>query len=457
MQKKILIILAFIIGINLFMPVKNMACPIPVFRYALEYWQPDPYRLEILYKNSLTPAEEKLTDYLKSASEDIELQANFKMRTVNTGSKDHDIPRDILNNLFLDKGAYMVIRYPFVSGINIPVWSAALTKDNINFLLNSPARENIAGKLASGVTAMWMFLESGDRSKDQEALDLITKELKHLGQTLTFPNTELWLDNYQDDSDDNVPKVDFEVISISRDDPREQFLVKMLINSEADLNDFDSEPMVFPIFGRGIILYGIVGKGINEWNIREAAEFITGECSCQAKLLNPGVDMLISMNWDKQIKRITDLGIANPLTGIGDFSNKEEEVRRRLESATLERLGKVNEDTEVMKTDPEKVVYLDIFSDNEQNIKNENNLSDSNSKDKDSSDDKNSEKDKKTAKGNRDETYKGEKIPDIEKSGTTANDFQENSGFNNTIIIVFTVIILIVILSGVIIYLKAVK
>jgi len=454
MQKKILIILAFIIGINLFMPVKNMACPIPVFRYALEYWQPDPYRLEILYKNSLRPAEEKLTDYLQSASENLELQANFKMRTVNTGSKDHDIPLDILNNLSLDKKAYMVIRYPFVSGINIPVWSAALTKDNINFLLNSPARESIAGKLTSGVTAMWIFLESGDRRKDQQAFDLINRELKHLGQTLTFPNTELWLDTYQIDS---APKVDFEVVSISRDDPREQFLVKMLLHSEADLNDFDSEPMVFPIFGRGIILYGIVGKGINEWNIREAAEFITGECSCQAKLLNPGVDMLISMNWDKQIKRITDLGIANPLTGIGDFSNKKEEVRRRLESATLERLSKVNEDTEVLKTDPEKVVYLDIFSDKEQNRKNENNLSDSNSKNKYSSGDKNSEKDKNAAKGNRVETYKRDNIPDMEKSGTTANDFQENRGFNNTVIIVFAVIVLIVILSGVIIYLKAGK
>jgi len=230
----------------------------------------------------------------------------------------------------------------------------------------------------------------------------------------------------------------------------------MLLNSEADLNDFDADPMVFPIFGRGIILYGIVGKGINEWNIREAAEFITGECSCQAKLLNPGVDMLISTNWDKQIKRITDPGIANPLTGMGDFSNKEEEVRRRLESATLERLGKVNEDTEVLKTDPEKVVYLDIFSDKKEN-RNENNLQDSNSKSKYSSGNKNSEKEKNAAKENIDETYKRDKIPDIEKSGTTANDFQENRGFNNTIMIVFTVIILIVILSGVIIYLKTIK
>jgi len=438
------------------MPVKNMACPIPVFRYALEYWKPDPYRVEILYENSLSPAEKKLADYLQTASENIELQANFKMRTVNTGSKDHDIPRDVLNNLSLNKGAYMVIRYPFVSGINIPVWSAVLTKDNINFLLDSPARENIAGKLASGVTAMWIFLESGDRRKDKEALGLITKELEHLGQTLTFPNTELWLDTYRDDSDDNIPKVDFEVISISRDDPREQFLVKMLLNSEADLNDFDADPMVFPIFGRGIILYGIVGKGINEWNIREAAEFITGECSCQAKLLNPGVDMLISTNWDKQIKRITDPGIANPLTGMGDFSNKEEEVRRRLESATLERLGKVNEDTEVLKTDPEKVVYLDIFSDKKEN-RNEDNIQDSNSKSKYSSGNKNSEKEKNAAKENIDETYKRDKIPDIEKSETTANDFQENSGFSNTIIVVFTVIILIVILSGVIIYLKTIK
>jgi hypothetical protein len=133
----------------------------------------------------------------------------------------------------------------------------------------------------------------------------------------------------------------------------------MLLNSEDGLNEFESEPIVFPIYGRGIALVAIVGEGINEWNIREAAEFITGPCSCQAKLSNPGVDLLISMDWDRHVKNLTDISIANPLSGIGDFSNRKEEAKRLLESATVKRLGTEGRKHENSGAEPKQFIYLD--------------------------------------------------------------------------------------------------
>jgi len=58
------------------------------------------------------------------------------------------------------------------------------------------------------------------------------------------------------------------------------------------------EPLAFPIYGRGLILYALVGAGINPWTISEAASFVTGPCSCEVKAGNPGTDMLLTLDWD---------------------------------------------------------------------------------------------------------------------------------------------------------------
>lgn len=93
-------------------------------------------------------------------------------------------------------------------------------------------------------------------------------------------------------------RVGFSILPLSRTDPAESVFVDMLVHTEPDLTDYASEPMVFPIFGRGIALYALAGKGINENNIIESCSFLVGPCSCDAKALNPGTDLLIPADWD---------------------------------------------------------------------------------------------------------------------------------------------------------------
>jgi len=62
-----------------------------------------------------------------------------------------------------------------------------------------------------------------------------------------------------------------------------------------------AEPIVFPVFGRGRALFALVGEGINSDNLREAIAFITGPCGCEIKMMNPGVDLLMSVNWDASV------------------------------------------------------------------------------------------------------------------------------------------------------------
>ena len=366
---KILMIISFIIGLNLFLPSKSTACPIPVFRYALEFWEPEPYRLEIFYKNSLRHGEEELIDYLIKASEGNEMKSNLITRTVNIVSSNRDIPHDILNDLSPDDFPCMMLRFPFMSGKNKPLWSAPLNRENINILLNSPVRENIANKLISDATAVWLFIESSDARKNRQALTLLNRELRRLEQTLVLPDYELWLDDYQNVSDDEVPKIKFDVVRVSYNDPHEELLVRMLLNTEHCHDNLITEPIVFPIYGRGIALWAIIGDRINEINISGAAEFLTGHCSCQLKSLNPGFDLLISKDWDNLVENIADISIANPLSGMGDFSARETEVKRQLESATLERFGTAGNKDQSRNTDPERLVYPDIFGDNREEDK----------------------------------------------------------------------------------------
>jgi hypothetical protein len=86
------------------------------------------------------------------------------------------------------------------------------------------------------------------------------------------------------------------VLRVPRNDA-EQALVAMLIGSEPDLAE-RSDPMVFPVFGRGRALLPLIGAGITAKNIHDSAAFLAGPCSCEVKEQNPGFDLLLAADWD---------------------------------------------------------------------------------------------------------------------------------------------------------------
>jgi hypothetical protein len=75
-------------------------------------------------------------------------------------------------------------------------------------------------------------------------------------------------------------------------------LVRMLLNTEDDLPG-RSDPMVFPVFGRGRAMPALIGAGITKENIGDAARFLAGPCSCEVKRDNPGVDLLMTADWGR--------------------------------------------------------------------------------------------------------------------------------------------------------------
>ena len=112
-------------------------------------------------------------------------------------------------------------------------------------------------------------------------------------------------------------KLSCSVVRLSRTDPAEQVFVKMLLRSDPELARSPDKPIAFPVFGRGRALCALVGGGINRETVEEVIVFLAGPCSCVAKELNPGVDLLISADWQGMIPQETDLREAPPtLTGI---------------------------------------------------------------------------------------------------------------------------------------------
>jgi len=238
------------------------ACSVPVFRYALEHWAADAYRVTI--------------------PKGAKLEGHFSVQTAETTKIELRHPQSMRNDEL--------------------IWSAEYSEANAKVLADSPARKEIAERLGSGESAVWVLLESGDAKKDAEAAKFLDERLEYLAGVMELPKLD-----QQDIKNGlvSIPgdglRLSFSTLKVKRDDPAENAFVAMLLASEEDLRELN-EPMVFPVFGQGRVLYALVGKGIAVETIDSAAQFLIGSCSCQVKELNPGVDLVMAVDWKKMVK-----------------------------------------------------------------------------------------------------------------------------------------------------------
>ena len=300
----------------------GFSCQVPVFRFALERWEADSYSLVIVpgSQGKLSAAEEEVAAFLQSKGRTGAPAANLKIRidTEKVGES---------------SGASMTLSYPpGLGGADAnSIWSGAMTMENARVLVDSPARREIVARLLKGESAVWVMVESGDTGKDDSAVVEIEKAFLKAESVLKIPDGVLTVDEAQEDSDDvlrsSIPlKIDFSLIRISRDDAAESIFREMLLHLEDDLGEFEAEPMVFPVFGRGRALEPLIGRGINSENVFEHASYFCGACSCEIKNQNPGVDLLIAANWEEAIvgSEVAVEKALPPLMGIGALSEGEE-------------------------------------------------------------------------------------------------------------------------------------
>jgi hypothetical protein len=270
------------------------ACNVPVFRYALERWHPDPYRVTLFHRGALSKAQHALLRPLEESSSG-KGSANVVLRLVDVDEIKDDADRAMFDAQSPSGLPWLAVQYPQGLRIEKPVRSGPLADDAVASLVDSPLRGELIRRLADGQTAVWLMLECGQAEKDDAVAAKLEDELEQLSQRLQLPE----LTSAPEDALlSTAPlQVTFSLLRVPRSVAAEQPLVEMLLGSEPDLMEFD-EPMAFPVFGRGRALLPLIGAGITPDNIHESAAFLVGACSCEVKDLNPGFDLLLTANWD---------------------------------------------------------------------------------------------------------------------------------------------------------------
>lgn len=280
------------------------ACQVPVFRYALERWKSDRYEILVLGEEPLNEQQQQLVERLSKAI-DSEPESPSAVRFINVTEGLDPGLRDLWRERTTPEQPLMIALYPKRSQVpNRLAYSASLTDDHVNQLLDSPVRQSIFSKLLQGDSAVWVFVPCGDSAKDEAAYQILESQLAKEAQLIELPGVEeLEISEEVLDSCKIDLRIGFSIVRLERNDVQEDFLLQTLLNSESDLREFD-EPLVFPVFGRGRVLYALVGKGISADTIRSATSFMTGPCSCQVKEQNPGFDMLLSGDWEQAIGEV---------------------------------------------------------------------------------------------------------------------------------------------------------
>ena len=277
-----------------------MACQVPVFRYALERWPADKYQVIVLSSGALDAASQTSLQRLQSAQ--AEHGANFEVASADVATIDDPRLLKLWQQHQPNDAPLMVVLYPRAAE-QVPdrvIEASELSNAAVDRLLHSPVRKEVARRLSSGQSAVWIFVPSGDAEKDSSALRTLEHRVAASQERLTVPTAEV-LDIEPERLENNqIPlRIEFSVVTLDRQDPQEAFLLAILAQSEAGLSQ--AEPQAFPVFGRGRVLYGLVGRGIMPATIDTACKFMAGPCSCQVKNQNPGFDLLLSYDWDEAV------------------------------------------------------------------------------------------------------------------------------------------------------------
>ncbi|MDA7644997.1 hypothetical protein N8642_01430 [bacterium] len=299
--------LTFLVITTMFVRSDLSACSVPVFRYAIERWAPDSYGVVVFHRGPLSEENQSFVDRMDPTKLRSDQFVNFAVTTVDLSQSSEPEAIELWNAQETEVVPWMMVSYPWSRLAQDSAWAGPLTETNVDRVVDSPVRREVARRLLKGDSAVWVLLESGDSDSDERALERLDSRLEHLTSTLELPALNpADIEEGLISIDEDELKIAFSTIRLSREDPVEAFFVRMLLGSEDDLDEYD-EPIAFPIFGRGRVLYGLVGEGIAPEVIDEACVFLTGSCSCEVKEQNPGVDLVMSVDWERLVTNHYDI------------------------------------------------------------------------------------------------------------------------------------------------------
>jgi hypothetical protein len=256
------------------------ACSVPVFRYGLDRWTADNYRLEVSPAAAEDPAVAKFLRNLGGTSplniDGVRQPAGAKEATSRLYAPHADEKREP------------------------PIWTGSLDAATLGTLTNSPARQEIVRRVLSGESGVWVVVESGNRFADDAAAEMLAKRIKFLESAAQLPVIDP-TDPSSRLGPGPVLKVKFSILRVKRTDPLEGPFIAM-VSGPKHANT--KETLLAPVFARGRVLGAWTAKELDAERLDEACLFLLGACSCQVKRANPGWDLLLAMDWDEALRKI---------------------------------------------------------------------------------------------------------------------------------------------------------
>jgi hypothetical protein len=257
-----------------------VGCTIPVFRYALDRWEPDAFELVL---PQAAAGDSALSDLLRP------LRANGKA------------------NLAIVNATAAGITQPELRTARLggqKLWSGPLDSANLALLLDSPARQALVQHILAGDSVVWVIAEDGSPQDAAEA-ERVEKRLKFLEQVAALP-----IQNPDDPDSQLGPgpplRLKFTSLRLRRDDPAEALLLKMLAGPASEI-DPTKQSFAAAVFGRGRVLGAWPLTTLDNANLEDACLFLVGRCSCRVKDQNPGWDILLDVDWDTALKQSSRL------------------------------------------------------------------------------------------------------------------------------------------------------
>jgi hypothetical protein len=258
------------------------ACSLPVFRFALDRWAADTFRLFVFEEDAMDP---EVAKFLRNFGSDSGLNLEIQ-RT--------------------QQGPSRLLRPTQGDSEEAPLWQGRVTEPWLRTLGNSAVSTELVKRLLAGDSAVWVLVESGSPEMDQKAAGLLEKRLSYLQQAIQIPPAD---PNDLSSRPGPGPEltVRFSLVRLRRGtgppEDAEGLLRASLAGPHGHLAAAGG-PWIAAVFGRGRVLGAWSAEDFGNEQIDEICLFLSGACSCQVKRQNPGWDLLLNIDWEERLRAI---------------------------------------------------------------------------------------------------------------------------------------------------------
>jgi hypothetical protein len=315
LNKSLAVVVLVLVAVAALCP-PALACNTPVYRYAMYNWQTAPYIVFYFYEGEVAEKDKAVHETIAKLSEEWPPQANVRIEPIDVADKEKmkTLPEFVIEAWKQHEDgktpAYLVF-----SPFRAHVYSGSLDAGSVEKLLDSPARQKLGQLLEEGNAAVMILLTCPNEEQNKKADEALTAlcKMADAGEIpVELPLPPMGLPGQSEaeeggaDDAPNPNKLGIAVLKVDRNDPAEEFFVRMLMGIEDDLHEYADQPMIFAGYGRGRAMEPYIGKGITPENLVDVVAFLAGACSCMVKEQNPGADLLVKWNWEATADKMAE-------------------------------------------------------------------------------------------------------------------------------------------------------